>query len=145
MLPSSGRCRTSTAAFCSRSAPGETPWQGFVGPGTAFEPGKKLTLANDFPDGVSNTILVVEAQQQVPWSKPADLPYGPDIPLPPLGQSYPRRGDFPFCCPVQGEPKYLACMADGTVLMIMADLSEERLRSLIVRNDGKPNDGWLPE
>ena len=66
-------------------APGNTPWQGFVGPGTAFEPGKKLTLAKDFPDGTSYTIFVVEAQQQVPWSKPADIPGTPDIPLPPLG------------------------------------------------------------
>ncbi|MSU77974.1 MAG: DUF1559 domain-containing protein [Gemmataceae bacterium] len=55
-------------------SPGNTPWQGFVGPGTAFEPvDGVLTLARDFPDGPSNTIFFVEAQQQVPWSKPADM------------------------------------------------------------------------
>jgi hypothetical protein len=124
---------------------GNTPWQGFVGKGTAFEPGKSLTLARDFPDGTSNTIFFVEAQQHVPWSKPADIFYGPDIPLPPLGQPYPHRGDWPFCCSVRGNPIVLACMADCTVRSFKADIPEHRLRSLIVRNDGEPSDGWLPD
>jgi uncharacterized protein DUF1559 len=126
-----------------QEAPGDTPWQGFVGPGTALEPGQQLRLAKDFPDGTSYTILCVEAQQQVPWSKPTDIPYGPDIPLPPLGQPYPRRGDWPFCCPVKGRPQFLVCLADGTVRMFTPDIPEAIMRALIVRNDGEP--GWLPD
>lgn len=117
---------------------GHTPWQGFVGPGTAFEPGDAgLKLKDDFPDGLSNTILFVEAQQHVPWSKPADIPYGPGIPLPPLGHPFPQKGEWPFCCPVKGSPRFMACMADGTVRMMSGDTSEDVLRALIVRNDGK--------
>lgn len=119
--------------------PGNTPWQGFVGPGTAFEPGNAgLRLKDDFPDGLSNTILIVEAQQQAPWTKPADIPYGPGVPLPPLGQDYLQRGEWPFRCSVRGEPRFHVCLGDGTVRTLSADISEEVLRALIVRNDGKP-------
>jgi hypothetical protein len=121
---------------------GHTPWQGFDGPGTAFESGQKLRLREDFPDGLSNTIFVVEAQQHVIWSKPSDIPYGPGISLPPLGEPYPQRSDWPFCCPVPGTPRFIVCMADATVRMFNGDISEDRLRALIVRNDGKPQAGW---
>src|SRR5262249_25844480 len=36
-------------------------------------------------DGTSNTILVAEAADPVPWSKPQDLPFPPAGPLPRLG------------------------------------------------------------
>ena len=52
----------------------------------------------------------------------------------------PAGGAFPL-----PKDNILACMADGTVRMVMGDIPEERLRSLIVRNDGKPDDGWLPD
>jgi Protein of unknown function (DUF1559) len=123
--------------------PGKTHWQGFAGPGTAFEPGAKLRLASDFPDGTSFTILCVLAQESVTWTKPEDLPYGPDLPLPPLGQPWPQKGIWPFCCYVDGPPRFLACMADGTVRSFRADIPEAKLRRLIVRNDGEPNDGLL--
>jgi len=104
-------CREDAQHLWQRSipdAPGSTPWQGFVGPGTAFEPENAgLKLKDDFPDGLSNTILFVEAQQQVPWSKPADISYGPGISLPPLGQDYLQRGEWPFRCPVRGEPRFM--------------------------------------
>jgi hypothetical protein len=64
-------------------ADGLTRYQVFVGPGTAFE-GNRLTW-DDFPDGLANTLLVVEAGEPVPWSKPADLVYDPAGSLPPLG------------------------------------------------------------
>jgi len=122
-----------------QKAHGTTPWQGFVGPGTAFEGGNaKLNLRRDFPDGTSNTILIVEAQDQVPWSKPADIPFGPGIPLPALGQHYNSRGDWPFCCPVKRSPSIMVCMVDGTVRSFAVDISEATLRALIVRNDGVP-------
>src|SRR5205823_2491720 len=108
------------------------PWQGFIGPGTTFEPIEGgLRLDRDFPDGTSNTILVVEANQHVPWSAPVDIPYGAGIPLPALGERYPRR-DWPFCCPVP----VIVAMVDGSVRIFSADISEEKMRALIVRNDG---------
>jgi hypothetical protein len=65
--------------------------------------------------------------------------------LPPLGQPYPVRGDWPFCCRVPGRLLYLVCMADGSVRTFTPDIPEDRLRSLIERNDGEPSDGWLPD
>ena len=40
-------------------------------------------------DGASRTVAIVEAtpENAVPWTKPADLPYDPQKPLPKLGES----------------------------------------------------------
>jgi len=38
----------------------------------------------DIIDGTSNTIMIVKAGTAVPWSKPDDLVYDPDQPLPEL-------------------------------------------------------------
>src|SRR5947209_6845650 len=64
--------------------PSHTVLHVFVGKGTAFEGREGLRLPEDFPDGTSNTLLVVEAGPPVPWTKPEDLPYAPDRPLPNL-------------------------------------------------------------
>jgi hypothetical protein len=61
---------------------GETYYQAFTGEGTAFPaPGKEPPLFEDCAD----RLLVVEAENGVPWTKPEDLPYDPLKPLPPLG------------------------------------------------------------
>src|SRR5262249_9733230 len=51
-------------------------YQVFHGPRAAFEGESGLRML-DFSDGTSNTFLIVEAAQAVPWTKPADLPYSP--------------------------------------------------------------------
>ena len=68
-----------------RAADGFTHYQVLVGPGTAFErPDLKVRLS-DFTRGADQTILVVEATDPVPWTKPEDLSYTPDGPLPKVG------------------------------------------------------------
>jgi len=92
-----------------------------VGPGTAFErPG--LTL-QDFPDGLSETILVVEAKVAVPWSKPVDLTYHPNDPLPKFGGRFSRS-----------TPCFAACFADGSTVSIASDTDEKIIRAFITRN-----------
>jgi len=49
-----------------------TPFQVFVGPGTAFDSPAGVPLA-DFSDGLADTALVAEAGRPVPWTKPHDL------------------------------------------------------------------------
>src|SRR5437868_1562092 len=63
--------------------PHATYYQVFTGPDTPFNPkaarGAPITLGAripaSIPDGTSNTVLVVEAGEPVPWTKPQDLPY----------------------------------------------------------------------
>jgi Protein of unknown function (DUF1559) len=69
--------------------PGHTFFQCFKGPRAAFRPGKPRTWAGyDFPDGMSNTLVIAEGGEAVPWTKPADLDFDPDKPLPALGGAF---------------------------------------------------------
>jgi len=76
-----------------------------------------------FPDGVSNTILIVEAGKAVPWTKPEDLPYEADKPLPELG------GMFPDV--------FQAAFADGEVHVLRKRYNEFNLRRWITSNGGE--------
>jgi predicted RNase H-like nuclease (RuvC/YqgF family) len=92
-------------------------------------------LPADFPDGTSNTLLVVEAGKAVPWTKPEDLPYAPTGQLPPLGGAF--RGVIN------------AALADGAVIALKRAFREKALRRAIERNDGENWDrddliGWAP-
>jgi hypothetical protein len=107
-----------------RVEPHATFYQAFVGEGTAFEGKVGLRIRDDFPDGTSDTILVAEAAEAVPWTKPADLAYAKDRPLPKLG------GVF------AGKPAHVA-LADGSVRPLPPDLSEGTLRDAVTRNDGR--------
>jgi prepilin-type processing-associated H-X9-DG protein len=103
-----------------RSADGLTPYQVLVGPGTAFErPDLRLDpfRAEGFPRGAAQTILVVEAADPVPWSKPEDLSYAPEGPLPKVGG-------------LVGNGLH-ALFADGSVRWIEAEQRESALRTLV--------------
>jgi prepilin-type processing-associated H-X9-DG protein len=122
---------------------GLTRYQVLVGPGTVFEgppskpgaadglghlplfqgpnvPLRGLRLTN-IPDGASNTILVATADQRVPWTKPEDLTYDPNGPLPVFSKRY--SGGFNIA------------LADGSVRTISPSISEQTLRNAITRAD----------
>jgi hypothetical protein len=114
--------------------PGLTRYQVFIGPGTAFERGG-LTW-DDFPDGFTDTFLVVEAAEPVPWSKPTDLAYDPGGPLPPLGGVFKKSVLF-LCYEVGRRPGFVACFADGRTRFIYDSTDEKTIRALITRNGGE--------
>src|SRR5262249_12447735 len=87
-----------------------TYYQGFADERAMFPPGKRIGFA-DVPDGSSNTILIIEAGTPVPWTKPADLPYTSNKPLPKLG------GPFPDVIH--------AAFADGAVLALKRNFDEK--------------------
>jgi hypothetical protein len=101
---------------------GHTFYRGFAGPGTAFEPGKKLRFAN-FTDGLSNTALVVEAGEPVVWTRPDDLPYDPKKPLPKLGGLFDGR--------------FHMLMGDGAVYPVRPDFDKDEFRKVVTRADGE--------
>jgi Protein of unknown function (DUF1559) len=77
--------------------PYTTHYQVFTGGGAMFEANpqaRPLTLQQiASADGTSKTLMVVEAANPVPWTKPDDLSYSPDQPLPKLGGLF-KRKDF---------------------------------------------------
>jgi hypothetical protein len=103
-----------------------TYYQAIVGAEAAWRPRQQMRMPAAFPDGTSNTILVVEAAVPVPWTKPEDLPYVADQALPKLGGLF--GGDFH------------ALFADGAVQLLSAKADEQQLRLAIMPDDGYPND-----
>lgn len=100
-----------------------TYYQGFIGKGAFFEGKQGLRFPASIPDGTSNTIMIVEASKAVPWTKPEDIPFDPEKPLPKLG--------------LTGASYFMAAMCDGSVRTITKSISKETLRSAITRNGGE--------
>ena len=89
----------------------DTPYQVFAGPGTPFDPAFRVTEREvppgvvpadeadakrfdrirtrarllDCTDGTGSILGVVEGGPPVPWTKPADIPYDPNKPVPHVG------------------------------------------------------------
>jgi hypothetical protein len=98
-----------------------TYYQVFHGPAAAFEGHRPLRIPS-FTDGTSNTILIAEGAEAVPWTKPADLSYDPKKPLPKVGAMF--------------KDVFLAGLADGSVRALKKTVPEKTLRVLITRNAG---------
>jgi RNA polymerase sigma factor (sigma-70 family) len=109
-------------------APFTTYYQVFTGPGTIFD-GIQGRGIRDIPDGTSNTILIVEAAAPVHWTKPADLVYAADKPVPKVGGLFARG--------------FSAAFADGSARFFKKPVTapqEKVMRLIIQRNDGTPID-----
>jgi hypothetical protein len=104
---------------------GMTYYQVFTGPNTPFRPGNSAPRMVDFTDGTSNTILIAEGEEAVPWTKPVDIEISPARPLPRLGGMW-RDG-------------FIAAMADGSVRWVdTRRIREHTLRLAIDPRDGMP-------
>jgi hypothetical protein len=108
-----------------------THYQGLVGKNAFFRAShrEKITL-RDITDGLSSTLMVVEAAIPVPWTKPEDLHYDANGPLPRF-YNHPSGG-------------FNAALVNGSVIRIdPRTVSERTLRNAITINDGQPlGDDW---
>jgi hypothetical protein len=105
--------------------PFTTFYQVLHGEGAAFE-GTRGAPITEFVDGTSNTVLVIEGGEAVPWTKPAELSFVAKKPLPKLGGLFKER---------------IHCaLADGSVVALRRDFDEKAMRALVGRNDGQPID-----
>jgi hypothetical protein len=96
-----------------------------IGKNTMFPPdGKKITFT-DVADGLSNTIMAVEANDDsaVIWTKPDDLPM--DLAKPLRGLERP------------GQDYFLALMGDGSVQRIKYNLDVASIAALFTRDGGE--------
>jgi prepilin-type processing-associated H-X9-DG protein len=110
---------------------GETYYQMFEGKEAVLNSKRKkggtLTLAviTQF-NGTSNTGWVFEAGEPVIWTKPADMPFDKDKPLPKLGGMFDGRFHVLFC--------------DGHVQKFKKDPDEEIMKCIIMWTNTKPFD-----
>jgi Protein of unknown function (DUF1559) len=112
------------AAMIGKTDMGHTYYQGFTGPQTPFEE-KKLRFA-DFTDGLSNTLMVVEGEKTIEWTKPDNL-----LAFDPKKDTLPKVGGKLF------SDGFHAAMGDGTVQFIKSTIEKEKLKALITRNGGE--------
>jgi prepilin-type processing-associated H-X9-DG protein len=100
-----------------------------LGPGLFWTAGGAPRFPTTFVDGTSNTILVAEGADPVPWTKPQELPFSPRGPLPKLSTAFSGGSNVG--------------LADGSVRFLQLDrLNPETLRAAITANGGEipPND-----
>jgi len=112
----------------SAMSPSNTAYFVLAGDGTALGPPQQRKEAAgatfaDFRDGMSNTIMVVEAKRDIPWTKPEDIPFDPNGALPELGGFDPNDFNVAF--------------ADGSVRTISKRINPDVMRALITRAGGE--------
>jgi hypothetical protein len=103
-----------------------TYYQVLVGGGAAFAGDQRQGVAKypaSFTDGTANTILLVEAGEAVPWTKPVELTYDPKKPLPKFGGLF--------------KDGFHAAFADGVVRFIGKDADKDTLRAAITASGGE--------
>jgi prepilin-type processing-associated H-X9-DG protein len=120
----------STYACPSRSSaePFTTSYQVFSGKGAMFEDGQDIGLAS-VTDGTTNTFLVVEAKDAVPWTKPADLTFDAEAAPSLSGARSSHPGGFN------------ALFGDGSVRFIKLNINLDVFRALITRNGNEVING----
>jgi prepilin-type processing-associated H-X9-DG protein len=108
----------------TRPEPFTTTYRGFSGAGAMLETGQDVAIAS-ITDGTSNTIMITESKDAVPWTKPDDLAFDPQAAPSLYGAGSAHPGGF-------------NCgFADGSVRFIKSSINAIVFRALITRNGGE--------
>jgi uncharacterized protein (TIGR03067 family) len=99
-----------------------TRYRVFEGKGTLFEVGEPLKLPKH--ELLASTVLVAESKATDIWSRPVELAYAADQPLPPLGGVV--------------EGGFHVLLADGSVRFVKDGFNEKVFRQLVLRDKAKP-------
>lgn len=106
----------------------QTHYRVFYGNGAIFETSEvglqKGPRTSIVSDGTSNTIMIAQTLDSIPWASPNDIAYVPSGPLPELGK--------------KGSGFFLATFADGSVKSLKKTINPQILHQLIQRADGNP-------
>jgi prepilin-type processing-associated H-X9-DG protein len=96
-----------------------TGYVALVGKSAAFE-GKSGIRMADITDGLSNTIMIVETDKEIPWTKPEDVAFDADKKLLRMGGLF--------------DGGFNALFGDGSVRFIAKDTKEATLKAMITRD-----------
>jgi hypothetical protein len=102
---------------------GLTVYRVFTGLHCAYQPGADHPIrVAQILDGTSNTIMIVESADPVVWTKPDELEYDANKPLPKLGNYF--------------SGGHQVALFDASTRMISPSISERTLRNAITIDDG---------
>ncbi len=101
-----------------------TNYRVWDGKGAMFEKRRALRFA-DVKDGLSQTLMVVETKESVPWTAPEELPFDPERSTPLFGAGSSHPGGLN------------ALFGDGSVLFLRATMNPETLRGMITIAGGE--------
>ena len=108
------------------NAPANTTFSSYlalVGKTTALGDSENGTKFRDILDGTSNTVMLVEVQRKIPWTKPADISFDPDGKLPDL-KGFHKGGSH-------------VGIGDGSVRFVAASIDKTILKALFTRDGGE--------
>ncbi len=108
----------------TKAEPFTTTYRVLVGKGALFENDKDIGVVN-VTDGTSNTVMVVESKDAVPWTKPDELSFDPAADPSLHGAGSPHPDGFN------------AAMADGSVRFFKNTIDLTVFRALITRAGGE--------
>jgi hypothetical protein len=130
LIPRMPKMYSHPAADPTWARDGLTVYRVVTGSHSAFRPGAaRPTFLTDGRNWPSNTIMIAESADPVIWTKPDEMEYEPDKPLPKLREYF--RG------------RYLLVTFDGKVHTTPTSISEKTLRSaMTIDDDGHQWDNY---